>query len=111
MEIKKFLATAEFTTEIETRNGVEKLVFKVRPLPQFRVAEYREKSESDRLINLLIDTVVDWNLESDGQKIPCNEENKKKYLPALFDLITTGGQTVGTALLTFCGDSKNFFEQ
>jgi len=109
MEVKKFSAVAKYEVEIETKSGVEKLIFSVRPLPQFRVAEYRDEPESERLVSLLQDAVVDWNLESDGQKLPCNEENKKKYLPAIFDLIDTKGVAVGTGLLTFCGDSKNFF--
>jgi hypothetical protein len=109
MDIRKFSATAEFTAEVETRAGVEKLIFKVRPLPQFKVAEYKDQSDTDRLVSLLMDAVVDWNLELDGQKITCDEENKKKYLPALFDIICVNGKTIGTEILTFCGDSKSFF--
>ena len=109
MDIKKFSAIAEYTAEVETRAGTERLVFKVRPLPQFRVAEYRDQSDTDRLVSLLMDAVVDWNLELDGQKIPCDGENKKKYLPALFDIICKDGASIGTGLLSFCGDSKNFF--
>jgi hypothetical protein len=109
MDIKKFSAIAEFTAEVETRAGAEKIIFKVRPLPQFKVAEYKDQSDTDRLVSLLMGAVVDWNLELDGQKIPCDEENKKKYLPALFDIICKNGRTIGTEILTFCGDSKSFF--
>ena len=109
MDIGKFSATAEYMAEVETRAGTKKFIFKVRPVPQFKVVEYKDQSEADRLVSLLMDAVVDWNLELDGQKIPCDEENKKKYLPALFDIICKTGRTIGTELLAFCGDSKSFF--
>ena len=42
------------------------------------------------------DLITDWDLEKDGEQLPCNKENKEKYLRPLLDRrVTTPVHIVG----------------
>ena len=73
---------------LESKKLDEELSLKVKPLSsddQLAFAEAGSKDIRD-FFSMVQDLVIDWDLEKDGAKLPCNEENKKQYLPYLIPL-------------------------
>ena len=72
---------------------------------------------NDDVIRLVSHLVVDWNLENKGKKVPCNSENKEKYLPIIAGWKINNPkhakkgaifENVGTEIIAFAQDIKNF---
>ncbi len=61
--------------------------------------------------------IVGWDLTDNGQRVPCNDEMKDKYLGLLVSLpvkIESEGKSItsvlGVEVVVTAGDLKNFFE-
>ena len=116
MDIRKLRATAEISFQLNVPEPVE-LKFVVRPIAFDRVRALGgvgDITETER--KLVSEAIVDWNLEEDGQAIPCTEENKEKYLDFLFRLRVDVdaeknpiGATILDRIFEFASEQKNFF--
>jgi hypothetical protein len=124
MDIKSIQPTADITfTMADEQLGT--LTLTVGFLAQDEVADYIEVGKKKKLSGLiremLIDGVKDWDLKSNGQPVPCTDEEKKKHLPIILGLkikVDEEDETkrmifddiLGRALMEFAGNEKNFLK-
>ena len=124
MDIKSIQPTAEITFVMEDEK-LGTLTLSVGFLAQDEVADYIEKGEKVKLSTLirkmLIDDVKGWDLRSNGQPVPCTDEEKKKHLPIILGLhikVSEEDETkrmifddiLGRALMEFAGNERNFLK-
>lgn len=116
MEIRKLRAEAEISFTLNTPEPTE-LRFVVRPIAFDRIRSMGAVDDMAEVERRLVkDAVVGWNLEENGQPIPCTEENKEKFLEFLFRLRVEEdteknpiGVTILDKLFEFASEQKNFF--
>jgi len=69
------------------------------------------------IIGVICSVVIDWDLTKGKNKVPCDEENKYKYLSALSEIKIKNPthalkgelyRTVGCEILAFSQNIKNF---
>jgi len=75
-----------------------------------------------RIMDQISELIVDWNLESEGKKIECNEENKKRYeenkkryLPHIFKVMVRDEDKeepviLGAKIIEFAQNIDNFLK-
>ena len=74
MDVSKIEKQGEWLELEAVSEKIGKLRFKIQPITtDIRLSEEVEES--------LAKIVVDWDLEKDGEKLPCNEETIKEYMP------------------------------
>ncbi len=107
MEIKKFFRGTEVCfSPVDERIGEIRLVIKPIPLSEL------ENITVDKMISLLSQIIIDWNLTEDGKPIECSEENKNRIIPYLVVLrVKTEDKpkTLGEKIFEFAGKIENFF--
>jgi len=122
MDVSKFEITGEWlAVEIDSAKDIGELRFKVKPLSSTDQIMIAEQSEGDpkKFLKKVEGLVVDWDLEKDGQPLPCTEENKAFYMPYLIGMKIKKqsdeeeekkeeGKIVGTAIIEFAQDFGNF---
>jgi hypothetical protein len=60
---------------------------------------------------ILIASVAEWDLAEDGVPIPCDEENKRRWLPLFFGQRVKGtGRLLGLELAEYAGNEENFLK-
>ena len=132
MDIKAIKPTAEVTFDVEAPGGqVEPMRFTVSFLPLDSITDYFPRDEGGKLQppkrfstavrDMLIDSVVGWDLTENGTALPCTDENKAKCLHVIFGLSaqkqdgeeiagTALDRVLGRALFGFATDAGNFLK-
>jgi hypothetical protein len=127
MEIKDINPTAKATFTVKGRDGSKQVVsFDVTYLGQHMIPDYVRGGETrmSRVIQeALVDSVVSWDLTLEGGRpIPCTDENKRKFFPALLELKLWKepeeapepgfilDDFLGWALVTFASVAENFLK-
>ncbi len=130
MDVSKFQLEGEWLElEVESKNVVGPLKFKIKPLSSDEQIDLAEAGEGDikDFLKQVNGLVLDWDLEDGKEKLICNDENKKKYLPYLigmkikkeeneeeFTIEDESGKevkaikSVGITIITFAQDFGNF---
>jgi hypothetical protein len=112
MEIGKINAGAWLTLQpVDSRVGEVKL--RIMPIPSdFKFPEGQDVMTQLEAIGSFI---VAWNLESEGVAIPCDEENKRRYLWHLIRLELQTEQPdrkeplyMAEVIIKFAADIDNF---
>ena len=63
------------------------------------------------LMGNFVKIIADWDLEKDGEKLPCDEANIKEYMPVVAVISTKleeGTSFVGVEILKFAQNVDNF---
>jgi hypothetical protein len=120
MDVSKFGVTGEWLElEVESKQDIGLLKFRVKPLSSTEQITIAEDSEGDpkKFLKKVEDLVVDWNLEKDGVPLPCTPENKTFYLPYLIGMKIKEEEEagkekeekiVGMTIIEFAQDFGNF---
>jgi len=85
MDVKKLQLGGEWL-EIEAENEkIGLLRFKVLPSSIRDQFSYLKAfiGDHEKIIEEITKLVIEWNLEEDGEPLPCTDENKKIYIPHL----------------------------
>ena len=88
MDIKKFQLGGEWL-ELEAENEkIGQLRFKILPSSIRDQFTYLKAfiGDHEKIIEEIIKLVIEWSLESDGEALPCTNENKKIYIPHLIGI-------------------------
>ncbi len=89
MDVSKFQLEGEWLeVEVKSKNVIGPLRFKVKPLSsdeQIDLAEAGKGNIKD-FLKQINELVLDWDLEDEKEKLICDDENKKKYLPYLIGM-------------------------
>jgi len=135
MDVSKFQMSGEWLElEVESKKIVGPLKFLIKPLSsdeQLSMADLGREDNKEFLTRIQ-DLVLDWDLTKNGEKLACDEENKKSYLPYLFPMTLKKEKeeekeltadidldepkpkkipgTVGLAILGFAQDFTNFIK-
>ncbi|MCK4759029.1 MAG: hypothetical protein KAT69_03225 [Candidatus Aminicenantes bacterium] len=136
MDVSKFQIKGEWLElEVKSKKLIGSLKFLVKPLSsseQLDMADIGRESRTE-FLDKIQDLVIDWNLTKNEQKLECNDENKKSFLPYLIPMtlkeeekeeekeITADEDldkpkpkkipgTVGLAILGFAQDFTNFIK-
>ena len=113
MDIGKLNLEGEWL-EIETENE-EFGALKVLVLPESLSGAAR--LWRDDFSGYVAAAIADWDLNDKGEKIPCDEENKAKYIPVLarmriknpvHTMESVVVKTIGSEIIAFSQDLKNF---
>jgi hypothetical protein len=114
MDIGKFNFDGEWL-ELQPEN--EKFgAFKVKVIPNPFYDAIIDTLNQD-VTSLVKRLVVDWTLEKEGEKVPCNEENKRRYLPpiagwriknAKYTAPEVNYKSVGSEIIAFSQEIENF---
>lgn len=127
MEIKDIKPTTEATFKVIGTDGSEQTVsFTVSFLGAHMIPDYVQAGGarvrlSKIVQDALVDVVTAWNLTMDEKPIPCTDENKQKFFPAILGLRLTPDPDVpdaerglneylGWALVNFAGEYGNFLK-
>jgi hypothetical protein len=109
MEVKEIKPSAEVAYQIDSDQEV-KLTVRYMGLDEaidfIHKGENPKPSEMNR--EMLISSVLGWDLTKDGQPVPCTDENKRKYLPFILGRKTMDGSVIAWELLAFVRDEANF---
>jgi len=85
---------------------------KIRWMPLLEATEFQNEDASlIESLEKLAALILEWNLEKDGEPIPCTEESKKRYIEYLITLpIEEDGKsiTLGRKIIRFACNSANF---
>jgi len=83
----------------------------LRETMTFRETDRSEKGLAESLDHISRH-IVDWNLESNGQKIPCTKESKDRYVEALIAIKVKNAagedSTVGREMVAFAANPENY---
>ena len=135
MDVSKFQIKGEWLElEVKSKKLIGSLKFLIKPLSsseQLDMADIGRESRTE-FLDKIQDLVMDWDLTKDGEKLVCDEENKKSFLPYLIPMtlkeeeekekeITADEDlneskakkipgTVGLAILGFAQDFTNFIK-
>jgi len=102
----------ELDTEIE---DFGKFKVKVVPANTNRIIHIAKED----IVGVICSVVTDWDLTKGATKVPCDEENKHKYLLALSEVKIKNPKhamkgemfrTVGSEILAFSQNIKNFIK-
>ena len=89
MDVTKFQIKGEWLElDVESEKVEGPMKFLIKPLSsdgQLDMAEVGRESHKD-FLNKIQDLVIDWDLTNNGEKLECNDENKKLYLPYLIPM-------------------------
>ena len=89
LDVSKFQLDGEWLElRIKSKEGEKTLRIKLKPLStedQLDMAEVGGKDIKEFFVNIK-DVVLDWDLKTGEEALPCTDENKKKYLPFLITL-------------------------
>jgi hypothetical protein len=100
----------ELDTELE---DFGKMKVKVIPANSNRLIHIAKED----IVGIIVSVVVEWDLSKGRKKVPCDEENKYKYLSALSEVKISNPRyalkgeifrTVGSEILAFSQNIKNF---
>jgi len=95
--------------------GLGKNKFKIVPANTNRLIQIARED----LVGLMVLVVIDWDLTKKKEEIPCDDENKRKYLSALSEAKINNPEhalkgkvfeTVGSEILAFSQNIKNFIK-
>lgn len=111
MEVKDIKPTADVSYEL-AGDPVQTVRLTVRYVGLDEAIDFvppgRDLRPSEMNREMLIAAVQGWDLTTDGQPLPCSDENKRKYLPYIFGRKTVGGDVVAWEMLLFVRDEANF---
>lgn len=136
MDVSKFQIKGEWLElEVKSKKLVGPLKFLIKPLSSDEQLDMADlgREERKKFLAKIQDLVLDWDLTKNGEKLECNDENKKSYLPYLIPMtlkekkeeeekeITADMDldkpkpkkipgTVGLAILGFAQDFTNFIK-
>ncbi len=89
MDVSKFQIKGEWLElEVESKKVIGPLKFRIKPQTSDDQLDMAEIGREDKkgFLNKILDLVLDWNLTKDGESLPCDDENKKAYLPYLIPM-------------------------
>jgi len=105
MDVAKIEKHGEWLELEAVSEKIGKLRFKIQPITTgIRLSEEVEES--------FVRIIVDWDLEKDGEKLPCNEETVKEYMPFI-SVVEVKSESdrptfVGIEIIKFAQDVDNF---
>lgn len=83
LDVSKFQLGGEWLKlNLETKKN-EKIDLLIKPMSDKESVHIGELASRDlqAFIEEVKKFVVDWNVKVDGKKLPCNDKNKKEFLP------------------------------
>ncbi|MCK5127902.1 MAG: hypothetical protein KAR42_16715 [candidate division Zixibacteria bacterium] len=89
MDVSKFQIKGEWLElEVKSKKVIGPLKFLVKPLSSDDQLDMADIGRDDKkqFLNTILDLVLDWNLTQNGQKLPCDAENKELYLKYLIPM-------------------------
>jgi len=120
MDVSKYNFDADgewLKIEVKSERELELFEFKVQPL--LEVGLVIASKSPDEITAAFIEVVVDWNL-TDGPDIaiPCDEENKRKYLPRFSTYLVKavngeaqkGPKTLAAVIVDFASNPDSFLK-
>jgi hypothetical protein len=118
MDVKIIKAVSEwqtFTLQTPDLGFNLEIKLKVKPNDPLASADHNEERTSGQMSEYVrkcvLDSVVDWDLTTEGQPLPVTQENKDKYLkPLLGILIKDEVRCFGISVLEFARDWSNFLK-
>jgi hypothetical protein len=109
MEVKDIKPSADVVYDIGDGQTVQ---LTVRYMGLDEAIDYIHKDDNQKpsAMNreMLISSVLGWDLTKDGKPLPCTDENKRKYLPYVLGRKVVDGSVVAWELLAFVRDEANF---
>lgn len=118
MDISKFELVDGVWIAICVHSDVltEPFRFKVQPLGE--AATLASTRAEAAVTALFIAAVVDWDFTNDGQPLPCDEANKKRYLTRFATYLvasvngkpTDGKSNMASEVMQFCLRPDNFLK-
>lgn len=89
MDVSKFQINGEWLElEVESKKVVGPLKFLIKPLSSDDQLDMADIGRDDqkKFLNTVIDLVLDWDLTRNGEKLPCEGEDKELYLKYLIPM-------------------------
>jgi hypothetical protein len=78
MDVMKYSDGEWLDIAVQSDREMEPFRFKVQPIGELAVMA--ASKHADGITSLCIDAVVDWNLTSGADPLPCDEKSKRLYL-------------------------------
>jgi len=102
--------------EVDSERELEHFRFKVQPLQESAITA--EVTNPNAVTSMFIKSVIAWDLTIGETPIPCDEENKKKYLSrfATYAVRTLNGEApknqmnIAGAVTTFAQNPDSFLK-
>ena len=117
MDVSKYQLDGEWIElTVESEREVEPFKFKVQPIME---ADYMAASKSpDGVTALFMECVIGWNLTIGTDPLPCDDVNKRRYLPrfATYMVRRVGDNApedkmnLASAVVTFASKPDNFLK-
>lgn len=112
--MKNLIALSDWLTyELETELLTPPIIkLKIKPVDSLIVYDVQKDSRFSKCVTeMLLDAVQEWDLVDGDKPLPCDEKNKRKYLPLLFGMkIKEKTTLLGIEILSFAGEIENFLK-
>jgi hypothetical protein len=109
VEVKDIKPSAEVAY---TFSDGQEVKLTVRYMGLDEVIDYVHKGDnpkpSEMNREMLVSSVLGWDLTKDGKPLPCTDENKRRYLPYVLGRKIADGSVIAWELLSFVRDEANF---
>jgi len=88
MDVTKFQLGGEWLEVEAISENIGQLRFKILPSSIRDQFTYLKAfiGDHEKIIEEITKLVIEWSLESDGEPLPCTDENKKIYIPHLIGI-------------------------
>lgn len=116
MDVTKYVDGEWLDIVVVSEREMEPFRFKVQPIGELAVMA--ASKHADGITSLCIDAVVDWNLTSGPDPLPCDEKNKRLYLTrfSMYEVKTINGKepqdkaNIAGAIVQFASRPDNFLK-
>lgn len=89
MDVSKFQMEGEWLDlEVKSEKKDKSLRLRIKPLSAKDQSDLADAASKDvrEFFSSISKVIIDWDLTQNGEKLPCNDEEKEKYLPFLIGM-------------------------
>lgn len=116
MDVTKYVDGEWLDIAVVSDREMDSFRFKVQPIGELAVMA--ASKHADGITSLCIDAVVDWNLTSGDDPLPCDEKTKRLYLTrfGMYSVKTVNGvepvepSNIAGAIVQFASKPDNFLK-
>jgi hypothetical protein len=116
MDVAKYSDGEWLTIVVTSDKELDPFRFKVQPIGE--LAAMAAAKHADSVTSMCIDAVVDWNLTSGDEPLPCDEKTKRLYLSrfAIYEVKSVNGVepterlNIAAAIVQFATRPDNFLK-
>jgi hypothetical protein len=109
MEVKSINPTAKYTAELANGQHLE-LEMTFIPVALDAIDYANDRRPSKLIKGIIIDSLVGWDLTTNGEPIPCDKRNKELHVPQILANEKKDGGFIGIELFGFAADAENFLK-